>query len=152
MKIGSVISDIDRRIKSAGCRCEARDDHPILHIVFCSPIMGPPGHAAGRSHCKAIRWPRWEDVAPYRAAILMTIVSTAHRHHLDVWRYLKDVLDRLLQGDRDLDALRADRRAQAHPEALRPHRVEEARYRADAKADRRTHRREAEQGRSHAKE
>ncbi|MCC7425221.1 MAG: hypothetical protein IT428_33540 [Planctomycetaceae bacterium] len=75
--------------------------------------------------------------AGYRASILMTIVSTAHRHHLDVRCYLKDVLDRLLQGERDLDALRADRWAQAHPEALRPHRIEEARYRADAKADRR---------------
>ncbi|MCC7421945.1 MAG: transposase, partial [Planctomycetaceae bacterium] len=58
--------------------------------------------------------------AGYRASILMTIVSTAHRHHLDVWLYLKDVLDRLLQGERDLDALRADRWAQTHPEALRP--------------------------------
>jgi len=87
--------------------------------------------------------------AGYRASILMTIVSTAHRHHLDVWLYVKDVLDRLLQGERDLDALRADRWAKAHTEALRPHRIEEARYRADAKADRRAHRREAEQQRSH---
>lgn len=83
--------------------------------------------------------------AGYRAAILMTIVSTAHRHHLDVWLYLKDVLDRLLQGERDLDALRADRWAQAHPEALRPHRIEEARYRADTKTVRRDRRRESEQ-------
>src|SRR5207249_3182438 len=28
--------------------------------------------------------------AGYRASILMTIVSTAHRHHLDVWLYVKD--------------------------------------------------------------
>ena len=87
--------------------------------------------------------------AGYRASILMTIVSTAHRHHLDVWLYLKDVLDRPLQGERDLDALRADRWAQTHPEALRPHRIEEARYRADAKAGRRAHRRAIEQQRSH---
>src|SRR4051812_1419227 len=33
--------------------------------------------------------------AGHRAAILMTVVSTAHRHHLDVWLYVKDVLDRL---------------------------------------------------------
>jgi transposase len=83
-----------------------------------------------------------------RAAILMTIVSTAHRHHLDVSLYLKDVLDRLLTGERDLDALRADRWAQTNPEALRPYRIEEARYRADAKADRRAQRREAERQRS----
>lgn len=72
-----------------------------------------------------------------RAAILLTIVSTAHRYHLDIWLYVKDVLDRLLAGESDLAALRADRWAAAHPEAVRPYRVEEARYRADAKATRR---------------
>jgi hypothetical protein len=86
--------------------------------------------------------------AGYRASILMTIVSTAHRHHLDVALYVKDVLDRLLAGESDLDALCADRWAQAHPEALRPYRIEEARYRADAKADRRAQRREVERQRS----
>ena len=40
--------------------------------------------------------------AGYRAAILLTIVSTAHRHHLDVWLYVKDVLDQLLRGEPDL--------------------------------------------------
>jgi transposase len=79
--------------------------------------------------------------AGYRASILLTIVSTAHRHHLDVWLYVKDVLDRLLGGERDLESLQADRWGQAHPEAIRQYRVEEARYRADAKAVRRTHRR-----------
>ena len=79
--------------------------------------------------------------AGYRAAILLSIVSTAHRHHLDVWAYLKDVLDRLLAGERDLARLRADRWALEHPEAIRPYRVAEARYRADAKATRRAHRR-----------
>jgi transposase len=79
--------------------------------------------------------------AGYRASILLTIVSTAHRYHLDIWLYVKDVLDRLLAGDSDLEALRADRWAQSHPDAIRPHRVEEARYRADAKATRRAQRR-----------
>jgi transposase len=79
--------------------------------------------------------------AGYRAAILLTIVSTAHRYHLDIWQYVKDVLDRLLGGERDLAALRADRWSETHPEALRPHRIEEARYRADAKSTRRARRR-----------
>ncbi len=83
-----------------------------------------------------------------RAAILLTIVSTAHRYHLDIWLYVKDVLDRLLQGERDLASLRADRWAAAHPEAIRPYRVEEARYRADAKATRRTRRRLLEASRA----
>ena len=78
----------------------------------------------------------------------MTIVSTAHRYHLDIWRYVKDILDRLLQGERDLSTLRADRWALDHPEALRPHRVEEVRYRADAKAVRRARRRLAKSQRS----
>jgi transposase len=76
-----------------------------------------------------------------RAAILLTIVSTAHRQHLDIWRYVKDVLDRLLAGERDLASLTAERWAQARPDAIRPYRVEEARYKADAKAVRRAHRR-----------
>jgi len=79
--------------------------------------------------------------AGYRASILLTIVSTAHRHHLDVWEYVRDVLDRLLAGERDLTQLRADRWAPAHPEAIRQYRVTEARYRADAKTIRRAHRR-----------
>ncbi len=76
-----------------------------------------------------------------RAAILLTIVSTAHRHHLDVWAYLKDVLERLLAGDTHLADLRADRWALAHPTALRPYRLDEARYKADAQATRRARQR-----------
>jgi len=79
--------------------------------------------------------------AGYRASILLTIVSTAHRYHLDIWLYVKDVLDRLLAGENDLASLRADRWVQSHPDAIRPHRVEEARYRADAKVTRRARRR-----------
>jgi hypothetical protein len=74
-------------------------------------------------------------------------LRTAHRYHLDVWLYVKDVLDRLLAGENDLASLRADRWAAAHPDAIRPYRVEEARYRADAKATRRARRRLAEQSR-----
>ena len=86
--------------------------------------------------------------AGYRAAILLTIISTAHRYHLDLWLYVKDVLGRLLGGELNLAELRADRWAGAHPEAIRQHRVEETRYRADAKATRRARRRQVEQKRS----
>jgi len=58
------------------------------------------------------------------------------------------VLDRLLDGERDLESLRADRWAATHPNALRPHRVEEARYRADAKATRRARRKILERKRT----
>ncbi|HEX4150438.1 MAG TPA: IS66 family transposase [Pirellulales bacterium] len=86
--------------------------------------------------------------AGYRAAILMTMASTAHRYHLDIWLYLKDVLDRLLGGERDLAALRADRWALEHPTAIRPYRVDEVRYRAESKAVRRAHRRLGQRQRS----
>jgi len=86
--------------------------------------------------------------AGYRASILLTIVSTAHRYHLDIWLYVKDVLDRMLAGESDLASLRADRWVQSHPEAIRPHRVEEARYRADVQATRRARRRILERKRS----
>ena len=78
----------------------------------------------------------------------MTVVSTAHRHHLDIWLYVKDVLDRLLRGETNFADLRADRWAQAHPEALRPYRVAEARYKADAKATRRARQRLLDQKRT----
>jgi hypothetical protein len=76
-----------------------------------------------------------------RAAILMTLVSTAHRNDLDVWAYLKDVLDQLLAGSTDYHALRADVWKQAHPECIRTYRERERRDRADAKRFRRARRR-----------
>ena len=76
-----------------------------------------------------------------RAADFLTIVSSAVRNDLDVWAYVKDVLDRLLAGDRDYAALRPDRWAAAHPEHIRDYRAEERRDRADARRTRRADRR-----------
>jgi transposase len=78
-----------------------------------------------------------------RAADFFTVVSSAVRNDLDVWAYVKDLLDRLLAGDRDYAAMRPDRWAAAHPELIRVYRTEERRDRAEAKhvrrADRRRH-------------
>jgi transposase len=79
--------------------------------------------------------------AGYRAADLMSLVSSAHRSDLDVFVYVKDVLDRLLAGETDYHALRPDVWKQAHPEAVRIYRVEERLSRADAKAEKRARRR-----------
>ena len=79
--------------------------------------------------------------AGYRAADLMSLVSSAHRNDLDVFVYVKDVLDRLLAGETDYDALRPDVWKQAHPEAVRIYRAEERLSRADAKAEKRARRR-----------
>jgi transposase len=76
-----------------------------------------------------------------RAADFLTLVSSAVRNDLDVWAYLKDVLDRLLAGETDYAALRPDTWRQAHPEAIREYRVAERRDRADRKQYRRAARR-----------
>jgi len=79
--------------------------------------------------------------AGYRAATFLTIVSTAHRNDLDVWAYVKDVLDQLLAGSTDYHALQADIWKQSHPEHIRAYRAEERRERSDAKRARRARRR-----------
>lgn len=68
-----------------------------------------------------------------RAAMLMTLVSSAKRHHLDVWMYIKDVLDRLLAGETDYSRLIPDVWKVDHPEAIREYRVEESRQKSDRK-------------------
>jgi hypothetical protein len=62
------------------------------------------------------------------------LVSSAVRNDLDVWAYIKDVLDRLLAGETDYAALRPDAWRTAHPEAIRNYRVAERRDRADRSA------------------
>jgi hypothetical protein len=78
-----------------------------------------------------------------RAADFFTVVSSAVRNHLDVWAYVKEVLDRLLAGDRDYAALRPDHWAAEHPQHIREYRLDERRDRADAKQSRRATRRRA---------
>lgn len=75
-----------------------------------------------------------------RAAELLTLVSSAVRNDLDVWAYVKDVLDQLLAGSTDYESLRPDVWAQKHPEFIRQYRQEERRDRADAKRVRRVRR------------
>jgi transposase len=79
--------------------------------------------------------------AGYRAADLMTLVSSAARNDLDVFHYVKDILDRLLAGETNYEALRPDVWKESHPEAIRLYRVDERRSRADAKAFKRARRR-----------
>ena len=79
--------------------------------------------------------------AGYRAADLMTLVSSAARNDLDVFHYVKDTLDRLLAGETNYEALRPDVWKESHPEAIRLYRVEERYSRADAKAFKRARRR-----------
>lgn len=76
-----------------------------------------------------------------RSATLLTIISTAVRNDLDVYAYLKDVLDQLLAGSTDYHSLRADIWKQSHPECIRTYRQEERRDAADRRRLRRAGRR-----------
>jgi transposase len=76
-----------------------------------------------------------------RAATLLTIVSTAVRNDLDVWAYVKDVLDQLLAGSTDYHSLRADVWKESHPDAVRTYRADERRDAAERQRFRRAGRR-----------
>ena len=76
-----------------------------------------------------------------RAATLLTIISTALRNDLDVWAYLRDVLETLLHGSTDYHSLCADVWKQVHPEAARTYRTEERRDAAHRRRLRRAQRR-----------
>ena len=58
------------------------------------------------------------------------MVSIAKRHCLDVWKYLKDILDRILAGETDYAKLMPDVWKQEHPEAVQVYREEESCYKA----------------------
>jgi len=77
-----------------------------------------------------------------RASDFMTLVASAVRNDLDVWAYLKDVLDRLLAGETDYEPLRCDKWRESHPESIRQYRARERRDKADRKQARRTARRQ----------
>jgi hypothetical protein len=68
-----------------------------------------------------------------QSAKMMTLVSSARRHDLDVWVYVKDVLDQLLAGSTDYQSLLPDIWKERNPEAVRVYRVEERRDKADRK-------------------
>jgi transposase len=68
-----------------------------------------------------------------QSAHMMTLASSARRHDLDVWSYVKDVLDQLLAGETDYHRLLPDVWKQSHPEAIREYRIEERRDKADRK-------------------
>ena len=76
-----------------------------------------------------------------RTAGFLTLVSSALRNDLDVWVYVKDVLDQLLAGRTDYEPLLPWNWAASHPEAIRTYRVEERRHRFDRRKARRADRR-----------
>ena len=76
-----------------------------------------------------------------RAAGFLTLVSSALRNDLDIWRYVKDVLDQLLSGVTDYEPLLPWNWAATHPDAIREYRVQERKDRTDRKRQKREGRR-----------
>lgn len=76
-----------------------------------------------------------------QSAMMMSLVSSARRHDLDVWAYLKDVMDQLLLGSTDYQKLLPEIWKQNHSDAIRTYRAEERRDKADRKQHRAAQRR-----------
>jgi transposase len=76
-----------------------------------------------------------------RIAVILTIIASAHRHDLDVWAYLRDVLERLAKGEQNLEELLPDVWKASHPENVRNFRHEERQQRADDRRYRKAKRR-----------
>lgn len=84
------------------------------------------------------------EVAGEVSARLYTITASAHRHQLDLWAYLDDVLRRLASGKVDIKELLPDVWAQSHPGAIRTYRQTESLARAAQTKARRARRRKLE--------
>ena len=50
-----------------------------------------------------------------RAAVILSVTASAHRHDLDIWAYLCDVLQRLANGEKTLENLLPDVWKANHP-------------------------------------
>jgi len=83
-----------------------------------------------------------------RNAAFLTLASSALRNDLDVWLYVKDVLDQLLRGVTDYEPLLPWNWATPHPEAIRQYRVEERTDRQTRQQVSRAHRRQKQPSRS----
>ena len=76
-----------------------------------------------------------------RTAGFFTLVSSALRDDLDVWRYVNDVLEQPRAGVTVYAPLLPGNWAQAHADAVRQYRIEERKERTDGKAENRADRR-----------
>jgi transposase len=77
------------------------------------------------------------------AATMYSLVSSAARHHLDVWAYVNDCLRQLAAGSTDYESLLPDVWRRTHPESIRVYRDAEQKTRRLTTQQRRTRRREA---------
>jgi transposase len=82
------------------------------------------------------------DAAGPRAAVICTIIAGAKRHRPEPWDHLYDVILQLSvdASPEFLAGLLPDRRAQAHPEHVLDHRLDESRQKAQRRDQRRANR------------
>ncbi len=77
----------------------------------------------------------WLFVGSERAGIrnagLMSLVSSAHRHDLDIWKYLEDAITHMNRGTAAPEQLLPDVWAASHPSEIRQYRQEERRDKAE---------------------
>jgi len=97
------------------------------------------------------------EQAGNRTATILTIMASAHRHDLDVWAYVRDVLEQLARaraaagGDVSqihrelLDSLLPEVWAQTHAESIRTFRTQEKEQRAAIRCFKRANRRTGSQ-------
>jgi len=93
------------------------------------------------------------EAAGIRTATILSIVVSAHRHDLDVWSYLKDVLTQLAHAHADaggnaaaipvdlLASLLPDAWAKSHPDSLRTFRTDEKAHRTETRRFKRAEKR-----------
>lgn len=72
---------------------------------------------------------------------MYSLVSSAARHHLDVWAYVDDCLRKLAGGSADYESLLPDVWRQSHPESIREYRDAEKKSRKLTTQQRRARRR-----------
>lgn len=99
----------------------ASDDTPV---TLLTPGVGK---GSGRKNWMFIG----SQDAGQRTAAILSVISSAHRHDLDEWAYLYDVLQQLARGTADLNSLLPDVWKAAHPEQVRTFRVDEKQQRAE---------------------
>ena len=101
---------------------------PLLrrgNVPAASNFPGPWDHANLLSNRDLVDESLHYVESGEQSAMLMSSASSAKRHDLDVFKYVKDVLDQLLAGSTDYESLLPDVWERTHPEAVREYRVDE---------------------------
>jgi transposase len=73
----------------------------------------------------------WLFIGCHEGGERSAVILSAHRHDLDVWAYLRDILERLAKGETALELLLPDLWKASHPQQVRTFREEEREQRGE---------------------